>query len=129
MSVAAQPVSSVRVPPPQPVTETVKKEPPGLPVEAQELHDDILSRLGSLERDYQFLRDKVSMAEFLIQEASKDSKKTKEEMRTELEKLRAQLSEYNALMLRILEKISKESKASPKANPPETRQETSQAPH
>ncbi|MFN3466504.1 MAG: hypothetical protein ACK4WF_02250, partial [Candidatus Brocadiales bacterium] len=74
--------------------------------------------LNSLERDYQFLRDKISMLEFLVGEATKDSKKTKEETRIELEKLRAQLSEYNALVLRILGRVSKESE----------RQETFQTP-
>jgi ParB-like chromosome segregation protein Spo0J len=128
-SVAAQPGSPAQVPSPPPVSEAVRKETPALSAEAQELHDDIMSRLGSLDRDYQFLRDKVSMLEFLMQEASKESKKTKEEVRAELEKLRTQLSEYNALMLRILDKVSKEPKGPPKANPPETRQETSKAPN
>ncbi len=77
------------------------------PEERQELYDDILSRLTSLERDYQFLKDKVSMQEFLIGEATKESQKIKEEVRAELEKLRAQLAEYNALVLRILNRVSK----------------------
>lgn len=108
---APQPGLSTKTPSPPPTQEPEKaKEPYAIPAETQELHDDILSRLGSLERDYQFLRDKVSMLEFLIGEASKDSKKTKGEVQAELEKLRAQISEYNALMLRILDRISKEPK-------------------
>lgn len=95
------------------------KETHGPPVERPELYDDILSRLTALEKDYHFLRDKVSMLEFLVEEASKNSKKTKEEMHVELDKLRSQLSEYNSLMLRILDRVSKEPQ----------RREPSQSPH
>ncbi|MEK7241733.1 MAG: hypothetical protein AAB048_03030 [Planctomycetota bacterium] len=96
--------------PPTPSTKETEKarETHDLTVERQELYDDILSRLNSMERDYQFLKDKVSMLEFLVGDATKDSKKTKEEMRVELEKLRAQLAEYNTLILRILSRMSKE---------------------
>ncbi|HHT9119020.1 MAG TPA: hypothetical protein ACFYD3_00555 [Candidatus Hypogeohydataceae bacterium YC41] len=111
------PKASSPPPPPTQATEKVK-ETQELPVERQELYDDLLSRLSSLERDYRFLKDKVSMLEFLMGEANKDSKKTKEEMHAELEKLRTQLSDYNTLMLRILDRVSKEPK-----------KETSAAPH
>ena len=94
------------------------KEIKDIPVERQEMYDDMLSRLNSLERDYQFLKDKVSMLEFLAGDASRDSKKTKEEMRAELEKLRAQLSEYNALVLRILTRLGKESERQEPSPPP-----------
>ena len=109
VTAVSQPGPTAKTPSPPPVQEPEKtKEINDLPAERQELYDDILSRINSLERDYQFLKDKVSMLEFLAGDASKDSKKTKEEMRVELEKLRAQLAEYNTLILRILSRMSKE---------------------
>ena len=105
----AGPTTDTKTPPTPSTREAEKaRETPALPAERQELYDDILSRLNSMERDYQFLKDKVSMLEFLVGDASRDSKKTKEEMRVELEKLRAQLAEYNTLILRILSRMSKE---------------------
>jgi hypothetical protein len=95
------------------------KETKGPPEEGLELYDDLLSRLSAMEKDQKFLRDKVSMLEFLVSEASKESKKTREEMQAELAKLQAQLSEYNALMLRILDRVSKEP----------SRRETPPSPH
>lgn len=107
------PTTNTKTPSTPSTKETEKaRESHDLPVERQELYDDILSRLNSMEQDYQFLKDKVSMLEFLVGDASKDSKKTKEEMRVELEKLRAQLAEYNTLILRILSRMSKEQEPS-----------------
>ncbi len=103
-----QPVKATASLPPKELEK--RKEIQGPIVERQELYDDILSRLSALEKDYQFLKDKISMLEFLAGETSKDTKKTKEEMRVEMEKLRGQLAEYNTLIVRILDRVSKEPK-------------------
>lgn len=78
--------------------------------EKEEIYDEILNKLVALEKKHQALEEKISLLEFLQKENADKTKQSREEVEAEIEQLRAQLKEYNALMLNIIQKISTEPK-------------------
>lgn len=76
--------------------------------EKEEIYDEILNKLVTLEKKHQALEEKISLLEFLQEENANKTKQSREEIETKIEQLRAQLKEYNALMLNIIQKISTE---------------------
>lgn len=74
--------------------------------ETKEAQGDLLVRITALEEDYQQLRDKLSLIEFLQEESSNEMEKMRESLEFEMETLRGQIEDYNALLVKILDKIS-----------------------
>ncbi|MFQ5862775.1 MAG: hypothetical protein ACE5IC_06590 [Candidatus Brocadiales bacterium] len=121
------PVATTTVPPKGPKEEAVKgpvKEPvkrdpthrafrletdkrlSKLSRETKEAQQDLLTRITALEEDYQQLKDKLSLVEFLHEDSSGEITKMRERLEFELETLREQIEDYNALLVEILNRIS-----------------------
>src|SRR3989338_333410 len=84
----------------------VSKELNDLSKEMKETHGDLLTRTAALEEDYKQLTEKISLLEFLQGEASGKTAKMQERLEFELETIRQQIEDYNALLINILDKIS-----------------------
>ncbi|MFQ5957393.1 MAG: hypothetical protein ACE5KK_06450 [Candidatus Brocadiales bacterium] len=74
--------------------------------ETKEAQEDLLTRITALEDDSQQLKDKLSLVEFLQGESSNEITKMREGLEFELESLREQIEDYNALLIDILNRIS-----------------------
>lgn len=74
--------------------------------ETKEAQEDLLVRITALEEDYRQLRDKLSLIESLQEESSGKMERIRESLEFELETLRAQIEDYNALLVKILDKVS-----------------------
>lgn len=95
----------------------VGKELNDLSNEMRETHGDLLTRTAALEEDYKQLTEKISLLEFLQGEASGKTAKMQERLEFELETIRQQIEDYNALLINILDKISASPGAAPLGTP------------
>ncbi len=77
-----------------------------LSLETKETQQDILARITGLEEEYQKIKEKISLVEFFQEETSGEIVKMQEELDVELDTLKVQLDDYNALLIKILDKIS-----------------------
>lgn len=78
--------------------------------EKEEIYDEILEKLAALEEKYQTLRERIVLLESHQEEASNKDRQSREELESRLEQLKAQLGEYNKLLLNIINKMSTEPK-------------------
>lgn len=72
----------------------------------KEAQEDLIVRITALEEDYQQIKEKLSLMEFFQDESSKDRAKLQERLEFEFETLREQIDDYNALLVKVLDKIS-----------------------
>ncbi len=81
--------------------------------ETREAQEDLLTSVTALEEDNIQIREALSLLEFFQDESSSEVMKMQEKLEFELGTLRQQVQDYNALMVKILKKIS----AAPEAIP------------
>ena len=81
--------------------------------ETKDAQEDLLTSVTALEEDNIQIREALSLLEFFQDESSSEVMKMQEKLEFELGALRQQIEDYNALMVKILKKISAVPKAIP----------------
>ncbi|MEE9583978.1 MAG: hypothetical protein V3W51_00715 [Candidatus Brocadiales bacterium] len=120
---AAYPVTTMKPPKKElekePVERPVRQNPPlkafglemdkrfrNLSREMKETQEDLLTRVTALEVDSQELSDTLLLVEFFQEESVNEMANMQERLEFELEALREQIEDYNALLVTILDRIS-----------------------
>ncbi|MEE9558490.1 MAG: hypothetical protein V3V94_03300 [Candidatus Brocadiales bacterium] len=81
--------------------------------ETRDGQEDLLTRITALEEDNIQIREALSLLEFFQDEASGDVIKMQEKLEFELEALRQRIDDYNTLLVKVLNRVSTGSAATP----------------